>query len=54
MKLESKIPLMDDLSDLARQNDIPVEVISTNTVEGAQFFTGFGGIGAFLRYKTRE
>jgi peptide chain release factor subunit 1 len=53
MKLQSKELLLDELNELARQNDIPVEIISTNTVEGNQFMTGFGGIGAFLRYKTR-
>ncbi|MFN7990637.1 MAG: peptide chain release factor aRF-1 [Candidatus Micrarchaeia archaeon] len=53
MKIASKELLLDELSDLARQNEIDVEIVSTNTVEGNQFFTGFGGIGAFLRYKTR-
>jgi peptide chain release factor subunit 1 len=52
-KLQSKELLLDDLNEMARQNDIPVEIVSTNTVEGNQFFTGFSGIGAFLRYKTR-
>lgn len=53
MRLETEKPLIDDLEELARENDIPVEIISTNTAEGMQFMTGFGGIGAFLRYKTR-
>jgi peptide chain release factor subunit 1 len=53
MRMQSKELLLDDLNELARQNEIPVEIISTNTVEGNQFLTGFGGIGAFLRYKTR-
>src|SRR5208283_1267573 len=52
-KLQTKELLIDELTDLARQNDIEVEIISTETVEGNQFFTCFGGIGAFLRYKTR-
>jgi len=52
-KLQSQELLLDDLADLAKQNEMTVEIISTNTVEGAQFLTGFGGIGAFLRYKTR-
>jgi peptide chain release factor subunit 1 len=52
-KLQSKELLIDYLTDLARQNDIEVEIVSTDSVEGNQFFTGFGGIGAFLRYKTR-
>ncbi len=53
MKEQSRELLIDELNELARQNEIPVEIISTNTVEGNQFLTGFGGIGAFLRYKTR-
>jgi len=52
-KLQSKELLLDYLTDLARQSDIEVEIVSTDSVEGNQFFTGFGGIGAFLRYKTR-
>ncbi len=53
MKLQSKELLIDELTELAKQSSIEVEIISTNTVEGNQFLTGFGGIGAFLRYKSR-
>lgn len=53
MKLQKKELLLDDLSELARAAEIPLEIVSTNTVEGSQFLTGFGGIGAFLRYKIR-
>ncbi|MFH1520605.1 MAG: peptide chain release factor aRF-1 [Candidatus Micrarchaeota archaeon] len=53
MKLQSKELLIDDLAELAKQLEITVEIISTDTVEGAQFLTGFGGIGAFLRYRNR-
>jgi len=52
-KLVEKRDLIDDLEALAREMDIPVEIISVNTSEGAQFLNGFTGIGAFLRYKTR-
>jgi peptide chain release factor subunit 1 len=52
-KLQSKELLIDEITDLARSQEIEVEIVSTDTVEGNQFFTGFGGIGAFLRYKTR-
>jgi peptide subunit release factor 1 (eRF1)/transcriptional regulator with XRE-family HTH domain len=52
-KLQSSELLLDELAELAKQGEIPVEILSTNTAEGAQFLTGFGGIGAFLRYKTR-
>lgn len=53
MKLQSHELLIDELAELARESGIAVEIISTNTVEGNQFLTGFGGIGAFLRYKLR-
>ena len=53
MKLQKKELLLDELNELARESEIPVEIISTNTVEGNQFLVGFGGIGAFLRYKLR-
>jgi peptide chain release factor subunit 1 len=53
MKLEKKELLIDELSDLCHQLEIPLEIVSTNSVEGNQFMTGFGGIGAFLRYRTR-
>jgi peptide subunit release factor 1 (eRF1) len=53
MKKELEQPLIDDLSTLAHQLEIPIEIVSTETVEGAQFLSGFGGLGAFLRYKSR-
>ncbi len=53
MRLKGEESLVDELADLAKGNNIPVEIVSTNTTEGAQFLAGFGGIGAFLRYKTR-
>jgi peptide chain release factor subunit 1 len=49
--LKDHEPLVDNLTDLAKENAITVEIVSTNTTEGAQFLSGFGGIGAFLRYK---
>ncbi len=52
-RLKEDILLLDYLDELAKGNNIPVEIVSTNTTEGAQFLAGFGGIGAFLRYKTR-
>ena len=51
MRFRSETPLIDDLTDLAKMNNMAVEIISTNTTEGVQFLNGFGGIGAFLRYK---
>jgi len=51
MKLEKEEPLIDELTELAHENNIKVEIISDSTTEGAQFLTGFAGVGAFLRYK---
>ena len=53
MRAQKKEPLIDELTDLCHQMEIPVEIVSTSSVEGNQFLTGFGGIGAILRYKTR-
>jgi peptide subunit release factor 1 (eRF1) len=44
-------PLIENLVALAKENNIKVEILSTNTVEGSQFLQGFAGIGAFLRYR---
>lgn len=52
-KLTKEELLLEYLISLARDNNIKVEIISTNTTEGAQFLQGFAGIGAFLRYKLR-
>jgi len=51
VKVESEVPLVDDLIDLAEQQGIETVVISQDTAEGAQFLGSFYGIGAFLRYK---
>ncbi len=51
MRQKEEVLLFDDLIDIARGNEIEIMVISTNTIEGAQFLSGFTGLGAFLRYK---
>ncbi|MEM2638353.1 MAG: hypothetical protein QW704_03205, partial [Candidatus Hadarchaeales archaeon] len=38
--------------DLAERFNANVHFISTETEEGEQFYRGFGGIAAILRYKT--
>jgi len=53
MKLKDQELLIDELVELAKENNIEVEIVSTDTTEGAQFLTGFGGVGAFLSYKSR-
>ncbi len=50
-RLEGEVPLVDELVELSKKNNIPVEIISSTTTEGAQFLSGFAGVGAFLRYK---
>jgi len=35
----------------AQQTGAEVEIISTETQEGMQFYRAFGGIGAMLRFK---
>jgi len=52
MEVMGVIPLIDYLIENAEEKGIAIEVISTNTVEGNQFLQGFGGIGAFLKYKS--
>ncbi len=51
VKVESEVPLIDDLIELAEKQGIDVMVISPDTAEGAQFLGSFYGIGAFLRYR---
>ncbi len=53
MGLEKETELLEELVELVRENNIELEIISTNTPEGVQLLNGFGGIGAFLRYRTR-
>ncbi len=43
--------VVDELLELAEKNSVEIEVISTETNEGAQFLKGFYGIGALLRYR---
>jgi peptide chain release factor subunit 1 len=52
MEVMGVIPLIDYLIENAEEKGIAIEVISTNTVEGNQFLQGFGGIGAFLKYRS--
>lgn len=48
---EEEQMLIDDLIELANDQNITVHVISTETSEGSQFLYGFYGVGAFLRYR---
>ena len=51
VKVESEVPLIDDMIELADRQNIEIIVISPDTAEGAQFLGSFYGIGAFLRYR---
>ena len=42
---------IDYIMERAQQTSTGFEIISTETPEGEQFYKGFGGIGAMLRYK---
>ncbi len=51
VELLEEADYLDYLTDIAKNMSTEVKVISTTTPEGKQFFDGFGGIGAVLRYK---
>ena len=51
MKPVGETDLVEELLKLAEEKKVKVEVISTDTSEGAQFLSSFFGIGALLRYK---
>jgi hypothetical protein len=40
-----------EFTELAEQRNVEVEMVSVQTLEGKQFFSGFRGIGALLRYR---
>ncbi len=51
MNIEDRQDLIEELAKLAEETGAKVELISTETVEGKQFYETFGGIGALLRFK---
>jgi len=46
-----RILLVEWLCDNSETMNVKIELVSDNFEEGSQFRKGFGGIGAFLRYK---
>jgi len=50
-KVKNEIDIGNELIGIAEEQGVPVEMISVDTAEGAQFFGTFKGVGAFLRYK---
>ena len=51
MDLVSEQPLIEWLAENYKNYGANLEFITDKSSEGAQFVTGFGGIGALLRYK---
>lgn len=51
MDLVSEQPLIEWLAENYKNYGANLELITDKSSEGAQFVTGFGGIGALLRYK---
>ncbi|NPB01737.1 MAG: peptide chain release factor 1 [Methanopyri archaeon] len=53
LRVDEVKPLTDYFIDLAERVGTKVEIISTETEEGAQFLNAFGGVGALLRFRPR-
>lgn len=51
-RLEAR-DVVQELTDLARQSGASVELVSTESEEGAQLKNAFGGMAAILRYETQ-
>ncbi|MEK6958810.1 MAG: peptide chain release factor aRF-1 [archaeon] len=51
IEVTEEIDYLDYMMEKAKAVGATVRVISTETPEGQQFYNGFGGIGALLRYK---
>jgi peptide chain release factor subunit 1 len=51
MELVEEEEYVDHVREMAEKTGAEVELISTDTSEGKQFFLSFGGIGALLRFK---
>jgi peptide chain release factor subunit 1 len=50
--VKSNMPLLDWILEHYMEFGAKIELISDQTDVGAQFVTGFGGIGGLLRYQT--
>ncbi|MFH1545701.1 MAG: peptide chain release factor aRF-1 [archaeon] len=51
IEILEEVDYIDFLMEKAKDTGAETRIVSTETPEGEQFFKGFGGIGAFLRYK---
>jgi peptide chain release factor subunit 1 len=54
VSITEEIDLIEDLGKIADDMGSDIEIISADTEEGGQFWSGFGGIGAILRYKVKN
>ena len=52
MEIKDRVDLVEEMIDLAGATSTNVEIISSDSEEGAQFLNAFGGIAAILRYQT--
>jgi len=52
MEIKDRVDLVEEMIDLAGGTGTTVEIISSESEEGAQFLNAFGGIAAILRYQT--
>ncbi len=50
-EMVEQVDYMDWMMEKAKRTGADTKIISTETAEGEQFYGGFGGIGAILRYK---
>jgi len=50
-ELLEQVDYIDWMMEKAQKTGATTRIISTETPEGEQFFKGFGGIGAILRFK---
>ena len=50
-ELLEEVDYIDWMMEKAKETGAEIKIVSTETPEGQQFYQGFGGIGAMLRYK---
>jgi peptide chain release factor subunit 1 len=53
LTIAEKQEIVDDLAQIAENNNTEVEMISSETEEGQMLKNAFGGIAAILRFKTQ-
>jgi peptide chain release factor subunit 1 (aeRF-1) len=51
LEITGRRDIVEELSEIAEASGTKVEMISTESEEGEQFFNAFGGIAAILRFR---